>query len=164
MVFVAGRKGAAFRQQQDELAQLRQILAAPLSQLNVTPKLRTANQVPGRSNSQVLKQCVGGLVALALTSIRRFHRLPSSGIGNLYVERQGLLFGHSDEQNADRIGYRHTHCGQCFCGPLLHLLLHANVNHRRRHKRQDLAEIQRIAALRHRQSQFGSHSEVPLRI
>ena len=47
MVFVAGRKGAAFRQQQDDPAQLGQILAAPLSQLNVTPKLRTTNQVPG---------------------------------------------------------------------------------------------------------------------
>jgi hypothetical protein len=39
MVSVAGRKGAAFRLKQDELA--------PLGQLNVTPKLGTANQVSG---------------------------------------------------------------------------------------------------------------------
>ena len=52
MVFVTGRKRAAFRQQQDQLTQLRHLLAAPLSKLNVASELGATDQV---SQAQIPK-------------------------------------------------------------------------------------------------------------
>jgi hypothetical protein len=45
VVFVSRRQGIAVDQEQNQHAQLRHIFSAPLGQLDIAPKLRTADRI-----------------------------------------------------------------------------------------------------------------------
>ena len=144
MILVARQQRIALDQQQDDLPQLRHILAAFLRELYIAAELGAADRGPQRSDPQILEESVGGTISLPLAPIGGAHRLDRGGIGNSHLERQCLFRSHADQQHANRVGHRNTHPSQGLRGPLFGLFVHAHVNHGCRHELH-LSEIHCIA-------------------